>query len=220
MYEGMTTCGWNKHLWDVPPTSSPKVRLAAWLVSLFFVWSTGCTKISVLLVYRRISSGSNSEWFVRLTWAAIAFTALDVLAYTLEVMLACRPLNAYWKSYSPGYMTKFTCINEHVPLVLSAVVSSVSDIYASILPMLLVRKLRLSRRQRISVFILFSFGLLTACTGIARSYYLFKVTINYQPGPHTHDSTWLGWPLFVSLTPLPGLPTTLSWKLNLTATRP
>jgi hypothetical protein len=186
------------HLWDIPLTKLEYVRLSAWLNEFFFILGTGCTKISILLVYRRISAGSNSVWFIRLTWAAIAFTATYISALLLELMLVCRPLNSYWKSYSITYNKPFTCANEHVPIVLSAVASVVSDIYASVLPMLLVRKLRLSRSQRISLFVLFSAGLLTAGTGIVRIYYLDKVTTNYQTGPNTHDITWLGWPTFVS----------------------
>jgi hypothetical protein len=198
-YKAVTTWGWNMHLWDVLPTNLEHVRLSAWLIEVFFILGTGCTKISILLVYRRISNGSSSLWFIRLTWVAIAFTAVYMLAFTLEIMLVCRPLNAYWKSYSITYRGSYTCGNERIPLVLSAALSAVSDIYSSVLPMLFVRKLRLSTRQRISLFLLFSVGLLTAGTGVARFYYLWKVTINYQPGPHTHDSTWLGWPVFVSL---------------------
>lgn len=186
------------HLWDVPFTNMEYVRLSAWLNELFFLLGTACTKVSILLVYRRISTGSNSVWFIRLTWAAIAFTVTYAVALILELMLACRPLDAYWKSYSLTYTKSFKYADEHVPIVLSAAVSVFSDIYASVLPMLLVRRLRLSRRQRISLFVLFSAGLLTAGTGAVRIYYLDKVTTNYQPGPHTHDVTWLGWPTFVS----------------------
>lgn len=186
------------HLWDVPFANLEHVRLSAWLNEFFFLLGTGCTKVSILLVYRRISTGSNSEWFIKLTWVAIAFTATYVSALLLELMLVCRPLNAYWKFYSPTYNEPFTCANERVPVLLSAAASMVSDIYASVLPMLLVRKLHLSRRQRISLFVLFSAGLLTAGTGAVRIYYLNKVSINYEPGPHTHDVTWFGWPLYVS----------------------
>jgi hypothetical protein len=186
------------HLWDVPIANLENVRLSAWLNQVFFLLGTGCTKVSILLVYRRISTGTNSVWFIRLTWAAIAFTATYVLAFLLELMLVCRPLNAYWKSYSSTYNEPFTCANEHLPLVLSAAASVFSDIYVSVLPMLLVRKLHLSPRQRTSLFVLLSAGLLTAGTGTVRIYYLDKVSTNYQPGPYTRDVTWLGWPTYVS----------------------
>lgn len=64
--------------------------------------------------------------------------------------------------------------------------------------MFLVRKLKLSTKKRIGLVNLFSLGILTVGTGVARIYYSDKVTTNYKPGLHTHDVTWFGWPLYVS----------------------
>jgi len=198
-YKALSTWGWNLHLWDVPLGRLEFVRLAAWVVEFFFVLGNACTKISILLVYRKISSGSQSFWFIRFTWAAIAFTVVYSIGLGLELMLVCQPFTAYWKSYSPTYSRKFTCGNEHIPIIFSAAASVFSDIYASVLPMFLTRKLNLTTKQRLSLYALFSAGLLTACIGVARMTYLVKVTTNYKPGPHTHDVTWYGWPTFVSL---------------------
>ncbi len=180
------------------PEKLPKVRLAAWLVEFFFLSGNACTKISILLVYRKISSGSHSRWFIRLTGAAIAFTVVYTVALALELMLVCRPLSAYWLSYNPQYDDSFTCGDEHVPILLGAAASVFSDVYASVLPMLLMRTLRLTARQRLGLYALFSAGLFTAAIGLARLAVLDKVTTNYRPSPHTHDMTWLGWPLYVS----------------------
>jgi hypothetical protein len=173
---------------------------AVWLIEFFFLLGTACTKISILLVYRKISSGSHTLWFTRLTWAAIGFTVMYTVALILEISLVCRPLDSYWNSYSPTYSKTFTCGNERVPIMLGAVASVFSDIYASVLPMSLTARLSLTTRQRIGLYILFSAGLLTAVVGCARLYFLAEVTINYQPGPDTHDTTWLGWPTFVILS--------------------
>ena len=193
----MTVWGWNKHLWDIPPNRVPFVRLAVWLIEFFFLAGTACTKISILLVYRKISSGTHTFWFIRLTWIAIAFTVLYTVALLLEIFLVCRPLDSYWNSYNPAYSKSFQCGNERVPIILGAAASVFSDIYASALPMSLTARLSLTTRQRIGLYVLFSAGLLTAVVGCGRLYVLSVVTINYQPGPDTYDTTWLGWPTFV-----------------------
>ena len=82
----------------------------------------------------------------------------------------------------------------------SAAASVFSDIYASVLPMLLVQNLNMTRRQRLGLYALFSAGLTTAGIGIARMLFLVKVTTNYQLGPTTRDITWYGWPMFVGNT--------------------
>jgi hypothetical protein len=86
-----------------PPDRATYIRLAVWLIEFFFLLGTACTKISILLVYRKISSGSHTLWFIRLTWAAVAFTVMYTVALILEISLVCRPLDSYWNSYSPTY---------------------------------------------------------------------------------------------------------------------
>ncbi|KIX94694.1 uncharacterized protein Z520_09740 [Fonsecaea multimorphosa CBS 102226] len=195
-YKALTTCGWNMHLWDVPLDRLEYVRLSAWLIELFFLLGNACVKISILLVYRKLSSRSHSIWFIRLTWAAIIFTIVYTFGLVLELLVICRPLSSYWQSYNPEFTGKYTCGNEQVPIVFSAAASAFSDIYASVLPMLWVRNLNLTSKQRFSLYALFSAGLLTAGIGIARMTYFVKVTTNYQLGPDTHDVTWYGWPTF------------------------
>lgn len=67
--------------------------------------------------------------------------------------------------------------------------------------MSLTARLSLTARQRAGLYVLFSAGLLTAGVGCARLYFLLKVTMNYQPGPNTHDITWEGSPTFVIIAP-------------------
>ena len=193
-----TTWGWNMHVWDIPVDRLVFIRLSAWIVECFFLLGNACTKTSILLAYRRLSARSHSTWFIRLTWAAIAFTIIYTVAFGLELVFVCRPFVSYWRSYSPDYIEKYTCGNEKIPIVFSAAASVFSDIYASVLPMLLVRTLRLSSRQRFGLCLLFSAGFLTAAIGFARLLFLIKVTTNYRLGPNTQDVTWVGWPTFVS----------------------
>ena len=96
-YKNLTTWGWNKHLWDVPFVDHEDVRLGAWLLEFFFLLGMACTKISILFVYRRISNGSHSRWFIRLIWAAIAFTVAYAVALTLYLFLICHPWDSYWR---------------------------------------------------------------------------------------------------------------------------
>ena len=197
-WKALTTWGWDRHLWDMPIDRLKYARLSAWLTEIFFLFGNGCVKISILLVYRKISSRSHSNWFIRLTWVAIAFTAAYTVALALELFFVCRPLVSYWESYDPRYSGEYSCGNEQIPIVFSAAASVLSDVYASVLPMLLVKKLKMTNRQRLSLYALFSAGLLTAGVGSGRLAFLIRVTTNYQPGPNTDDITWYGWPLFVS----------------------
>jgi hypothetical protein len=194
----LSSWGWSMHIYDIPVDRLQYTRLAAWLFELFFLLGNACTKISILLLYPNISTRSHIMWFIRLTWVAITFTFLYAVALVLELMLVCRPFMSYWESYSPAYTESHTCADEQVPVVLSAVASVVSDFYASVLTMLLIRQLKLTPRQRVGLYAVFSAGIFTRGIGIGRVIYLVKVTTKYQLGLDTHDVTWYGWPLFVS----------------------
>ena len=112
-----------------------------------------------------------------------------------ELFLMCQPLDTYWKAYDINWQGQFKCGNDRIPIMLSVVLNFISDFYAILLPMFLVQKLQMSRKQRIGLVILFSFGMFTVMTGAVRIYYLNKVTTQYKPGPHASDTTWLGWPV-------------------------
>ncbi|KIW66496.1 hypothetical protein PV04_05827 [Phialophora macrospora] len=214
-FKALTTWGWNLHLWDVPIDRLQYVRLSAWLTELFFLLGNACTKISILLVYRKISARSHITWFIRLTWAAIALTVAYTVGLVLELVFVCRPLESYWKSYRLDYAGEYTCGNEQIPIVFSAAASVFSDVYASILPMLVVKNLNMTNRQRLSLYALFSAGLLTAGIGVARLVFLAKVTTNYRLGPNTHDVTWYGWPVFVGRPSQAGFTPGTTWGQDL-----
>ena len=80
-YKGLALYGWNRHLWDVPYNFFTNNQKMVWLIQVFFTLGTGCTKISVLLVYRRIAAISHTTKLFLLTWIAIVFTILYIVGF-------------------------------------------------------------------------------------------------------------------------------------------
>lgn len=69
----------DRHIWDVFPTKFEYIALVGWLAEISFIVSTGCTKVSVLLFFRRLTEGSIAKvWKVR---------SIDHQAFTVEVGL-------------------------------------------------------------------------------------------------------------------------------------
>lgn len=156
-----------------------------------FIFSTCATKCSVLLFYRRMVKDTYSRSWLYAIWAALGFTGGYFLATLLALCLVCRPLSAYWESYDLNYTGTYTCINGNVLSPMVGVLSVVSDLYAVLLPFLMLRQydLNVSRRQRIALDAIFALGLLVAGAGIGRTYYLWKID-------HTYDTSWAGFDLF------------------------
>ena len=112
----------------------------------------------MLLLYRRFASGASSRILYYATWAGIVFTAFYGFTFILILCTTCKPLNAYWLSYSPTYRTPHICDHPGAGPPISGALSVFSDFYSVVLPYLFVRKLQISWRQRCGLYAIFGFG--------------------------------------------------------------
>ena len=182
--------GADRHVWDVPFDEFEKTALMAWLGELAFIVSTSCTKVSVLLFYRRLVKGTFSKRWKWATIAAIIFTIIYCLAFNLALVFNCRPTEAYWKAFSMTYTADYHCANTKPLNPVSGVLSVVSDFYSVILPMGMLRHFDIDRRKKIALNAVFSLGLLVVGAGAARTYYLTELGYDY-------DVTWVGFNVFI-----------------------
>lgn len=62
---GTEKYGMDRHIWDVKATTFENTALIGWAAELAFIVSTCCTKVSVLLFFRRLTQGTfNRIWKV------------------------------------------------------------------------------------------------------------------------------------------------------------
>ena len=157
-----------------------------------YVIATCLVKISILLFYRRLSSNFSPAFFIA-TWLGIAYNVTYLVSFLLTIALACRPAEAYWLQLDFAWVAthKFTCIDEHVSLPASAATSVFGDLYATLLPCILILKLDLPRRQKMALYSLFVLGFLVVAAGIVRTFYIDYV-IN-----RTYDVTWHIWQFWI-----------------------
>jgi hypothetical protein len=120
----------------------------------------GAVKLAVLLFYRRILQGSPRRIFRYCNSALMAFVTLYTIASIPLLILVCRPTEAFWMytSLSPIYKKKYQCFSLRNALIHPAVMSLVSDILITILPMFFLYDLQLPRRQKYALAVLFGLG--------------------------------------------------------------
>ena len=173
------------HIWDIHPSLFAGHRLNVWEAEWCYVTSLSATKISVLLFYRRLSV-SFTKAFMIATWVGIIYNILYWAGFCLALLLICRPVNAYWDAFDPKWAATHTysCGSENVSLPLSGVFSVIGDFYSALLPMLVIMNLDLPRKQKLSLYALFSVAFLVVGAGIARTV-LLNVVINRD-----YDFTW------------------------------
>jgi hypothetical protein len=145
-------------------------------------------KISVLLFYRRLPSSFNRFSFIAV-WIGIVYNIGYYVSFIIALSFACRPTQAYWLAFNPQWATthKFTCVDEHISLPMSAGLSTFGDFYSTIIPCAFILSLNLPRRQKLALYSLFLLGFLVAAAGLVRTIY-----INYLIN-ETYDNTWFLW---------------------------
>jgi len=194
---GSRLYGFNRHAWDLSPgmaISSRKVTLA---IEACYIASTGLTKISILLFYRRMSAGTVSSTFRFIVHASIASVIAYMIAFLLAGSLGCSPLEAFWlqadvhwqRTHVPGVTYK--CINEGALLLSATAVSVVQDCLACGLPLMLFWKLQLPRRQKIALGAIFGVGFFLCITGGLRMFYIHRIFYT------TYDVTWAAWEAWI-----------------------
>ena len=135
----------------------------SWILQVLMLISSGATKASVLLFYRRLVVNSLARRWKLAIYFALIFHALYLLGMILSYTLICHPIEAYWMAYDPTYEAEYTCAPGTMAFVPTlGVLSVVSDLYAVALPFFILRHyaLDIPRRQKIGLNIIFATGLL------------------------------------------------------------
>lgn len=89
---------------------------------------------------------------------------------------------------------EFTCIDEGIAGTWLGGFNTFADLLITVLPIPVILRLQMPRRQRIGVIILLSLGFVVTIAGALRTYYLWLDLVE------SYDVTWLSYPLWISAT--------------------
>lgn len=146
----------------MPISDIVPARKTAWVAQIFFILGTTCTKISILLFYRRLTSGALPKTFLYVIYANIAFISAYAIAFLFVLLVGCRPLDAYWYSALPTYTAEYSCYDEGAAATAAAIISVITDIVVVSLPCYVVLGMVMPIRQKLSLFVIFGVGLMYA----------------------------------------------------------
>jgi hypothetical protein len=154
--------GWNLHIWDVPISDIVPSRKTAWAAQIFFILGTTCTKISILLFYRRLTTGALPNTFLYVIYANIAFIIAYAISFAFVLVVGCRPLDAYWYSALPTYTAEYTCYDEGAAAPAASIISVITDVVVVSLPCYVVLGMMMPIRQKLTLFVIFGVGFMYA----------------------------------------------------------
>lgn len=144
---------------------------------------TCCVKVSVLLFYRRMRAGTFNKRWMWLIHGAIAFTVLYTMALILALIFSCIPVQAYWKSLDPTWNHKYSCADTFPLNTGAGVLSVFSDVYAVVLPCVMLQGLEIGLRQKIGLNVVFAMSLSVVLAGCFRTWTVSRVA-------NVSDVTW------------------------------
>ncbi|PSN65236.1 hypothetical protein BS50DRAFT_458561, partial [Corynespora cassiicola Philippines] len=162
-------------------------------IEVIYLGTTTLTRISILTFYRRITSSLVSPPLMIAVWISIIFVAAYGISFIFVLIFTCWPVEAYWYRFTTSWLRAhphYKCHDELTTLVVIISISTAQDFIVCILPMFVVRKLRLPFRQKLALVGIFSLGLGTCAVGALRIHYAHRVFYYVKSGSPTYDITW------------------------------
>ncbi|KAK1756612.1 hypothetical protein QBC47DRAFT_380256 [Echria macrotheca] len=151
--------GLGTHIWTVPPQNAKPLAMAGWFDLLLYFMSLWATKISILMLYRRILT---YPW-IKLSTTILLTVIVIFGVWTLaSVLTACVPLAAFWDSSIQGVCHDYRWYASTSAMHIS------TDFLIYVLPMPAIRTLRLRFRLKTLLYSLFAFGFLLCVISILR----------------------------------------------------
>jgi hypothetical protein len=172
---GILDAGLDRHFWDVLPSLAGKGGLVTWLTEILFLCSLCCTKISVLLFFRRLGSKSYCR---TLSWAingGVLFIIAYWLAFFFFFIFACDPVEAAWKSMNVTWPVRYKCVSKKIADPLNGILSVFTDIYAIAITVVILSQLSLPRSRKAMLYIVFGCGLSVVGAAAVRTTYIWKM---------------------------------------------
>ncbi|KAH7042226.1 hypothetical protein B0J12DRAFT_605416 [Macrophomina phaseolina] len=172
----LTRYGLGRHLWDVPlSTYNPNFLKVAAVCGTFYGLSIMFSKLSILGLYFRYLPEKPNK--------AIATTMTVVILYSLigsfKWVLACRPIEKYWDLR----ITHGSCVDWLKINVFTGVMNTATDVFILLLPIVMLRNIRLPRREKIGLVLVMMTGGFVLVVSIIR----LKTTVDTD---YNRDLTW------------------------------
>ncbi|CAG5158523.1 uncharacterized protein ALTATR162_LOCUS5122 [Alternaria atra] len=141
--------GMGRHTDTISDPDMVRFLRAFWSSLIVYYLCLGLTKASMLLQYRRIFP---TKQFQIANWITMAV----VIGYTIWTVFSsifmCVPVRAFWTH------EKATCLNQFAVWFTNAAINIITDFAIILLPIPVIQKLNLGKRQKIGLISIFAIG--------------------------------------------------------------
>ncbi|KAL5374832.1 hypothetical protein DPSP01_011668 [Paraphaeosphaeria sporulosa] len=175
--------GMGLHIWELQPVDSLYSLKAFYASLIVYYLSLGFTKVSILLQYRRVFSTRKFQIACDVVLAVVVVYAFWTV---LSSIFGCKPIQAFWTLKHP-----FKCLDQFTVWFFNGAMNILTDLSIIVLPMPVIRKLNLPRRQKQALIGIFAIGGFVCLVSILRLQSL--VAISNSPDPTYNNppaATW------------------------------
>ncbi|RMZ68598.1 integral membrane [Pyrenophora seminiperda CCB06] len=170
---------------EVAAAQKRKITMA---IEIIYMVTTTIIKVSILILYHRMA-GRLTNAFYYCVWGNLIFCGVYFASFLMGVVLICKPLSHFFDVLSKQH--NMHCGNEASLLIACASVSALQDMVICALPIFLVRGLHISRRQKISLCVVFGMAFMTSVCGLLRTYYAAESYFNTEHMPRAGYNGWI-----------------------------
>lgn len=156
-------------------------------IAALYIYGATLIKLSVLTFDRRLGVNKVTPKFLLAVRFAIFMVLFYCLVWTVLCFRQCTPFEAYWEQFNIPWRLEghpFTCLDEGANTLSNTVFSTLCDFIAFLLPLSLLWRLQISKKQKLALGGVFSVGLLVCVVGIVRIVYITRLYY------FTYDATW------------------------------
>ncbi|KAK1704547.1 integral membrane protein [Colletotrichum lupini] len=149
------------HGWEISIEKYNIYMMDVFLAAAIYTLCGSFAKVSLLIFDFRLSP---QRWFKRAVWISLAIIAGYSTGIFFALVFACDPIAMSWDVT----ITEGACINRPSLYIATAAANIISDLILFALPIPIVVKLQIPRRQKVGLFFIFAVGSLTVVTSIVR----------------------------------------------------
>lgn len=150
-----------KHIAALPPTTKFATSLELFYFGeMGYVITVAMTKVSILYLYLKLSP---NRTFRIMVWTLMGFVAATAFSCVIAIIFQCKPIHKAWDTSTEG-----KCVNQVGIFISNAGLDISQDIMAYFLPVPMLWKLNMPRKQRVALILIFVIGGFVVITGIIR----------------------------------------------------
>ncbi|KAL3449871.1 hypothetical protein BJX65DRAFT_305885 [Aspergillus insuetus] len=164
--------GLGAHYQDVDKTGMVTYSLNVWLSSMFYLTCLGFVKTSVCWFYTRLGD----KYLTRLSFIMFGVITCQALANVLTAAFQCRPIPRAWDTSIEG-----TCVNINVFYLANAALNILTDLLTYTLPIRVILKLQMPRKQKIALVFILCLGLFACVSSIVRITFIPEMLTSDDP---------------------------------------